>query len=182
MKRIAITTGILLLLATTARADTLAGVTMPKIIVLRGSAMLLNGLGLREATIFNVDVYVAGLYLKKYSKSASEILDSKDLKYLRMKFVRKVDAGKMRDAWIKGVKKNGGGQHLALVKKLNAYMRDMKKGDEMSFTFEEKGVGVKVKGTSGFIAGAGFARALLAVFIGKHPPNKGLKRGLLGKR
>ena len=50
--------------AATATAATKAGVTMPDSVTVETKTLSLNGLGLREATIFDVDGYVAGLYVE----------------------------------------------------------------------------------------------------------------------
>ena len=63
------------------------GVTHPGKTVAGGAELTLNGLGLREATVFNVDVYVAALYLEKRLSSGQEILDSSGPKKLVLKFV-----------------------------------------------------------------------------------------------
>jgi len=46
-------------------AGELAGVTFPDQISVDSRTLLLNGMGLREATILKVDVYVAALYLER---------------------------------------------------------------------------------------------------------------------
>ncbi len=54
-----------ILIASTAFAAELAGVRMSDQVTVDGRTLSLNGLGLREATAFKVDVYVAGLYLEQ---------------------------------------------------------------------------------------------------------------------
>src|SRR4051812_36731362 len=64
-----------------------------------GKTLRLNGTGIRKATIFNVEVYAAGLYLEQKSLNALEILNSKSVKIIEMKFLRDVSSDKMKDAW-----------------------------------------------------------------------------------
>jgi hypothetical protein len=104
-----------------------------------------------------------------------------------LRFVRDVDASDIRDAFDEGFEKNAGGKLVSLrprLDALNAHMVDFKKGQYLAFTNDPpKGVAVDVNGTAGSaIEGADFAAALLAVWIGKEPPNEDLKTGLLGAR
>ena len=104
-------------------AKTLAGVTMPDTKMVGGVALKLNGLGMREATMFKVDVYVAGLYVEKTSASAKELLEATGPKELVLKFVRNVSAADLSGAWKEGLEKNGGGKAIAAkVEHLNAMM------------------------------------------------------------
>ena len=68
--------------------------------------LVLNGVGIRKATIFKVKVYYAGLYLKQKISEPSVILSDQNPKQIIMKFVRDVSASKLRDAWEEGVKSN----------------------------------------------------------------------------
>jgi len=169
-----------------ARAATKGGVTMPDSMTVEHTTLVLNGMGIREATVLNVHVYVAGLYLEQRSHDPAEILDSKESKLLMLHFVRNVGKDDITDAWNEGFKKNTGGQLKTLrerIDKLNGWMSDVKDGQELVFTFlpGQKGVVVTVKGTKmGTIEGDDFARALLSIWLGD-PPNKDLKQGLLGK-
>ncbi len=161
------------------------GVQMPDNIQVEGKALVLNGMGIREATIFNVDVYVAGLYLESKSQDANAILQSTQAKRLVLKFVRAVDRSDITNAWNEGFERNASGQLPALqdrINKLNSWMTAMAVGDSMQFTYlQGKGLEVVVKGAAkGTIPGDDFARAFLSIWLSK-PPNKGLKAGLLGK-
>jgi hypothetical protein len=58
----------------------------------------------------------------------------------------------------------------------------MKPGERPSFT-DEPGVGIQVDvggASKGTIEGDDFARALLFIRLGAHPPDAGLKSALLG--
>lgn len=167
-----------------ADAGKLAGVTMPDTMKVKGKKLLLNGLGLREATIFRIDVYVVGLYVVKKSKSAKAILGSKTMKHIRMKFVRGVGKGRMQGAFKKSLKVAAGKNFPKLKKRIkdfNSKMEGVKKGDVIALTLTQKGVTVFAKGAKkGFIKGADFADAVLKVYLGKKPIMKQIKRGLLG--
>jgi hypothetical protein len=168
-----------------ATAGEKGGVKMPDQIPVAGKTVLLNGMGIREATMFNVDVYVAGLYLEKKTPNADEIISSEQVKVLHLIFVRDVDRGDITEAWSTQFKKNGAdmAKLKSQIGQLNGWMADMKEGDAMTFTYvPQKGVNVVVKrAQKGVIAGSDFGRAFFAIWFGKSPPNKGLKSGLLGK-
>ena len=160
------------------------GVTMPDKIHVAGKDLVLNGLGIREATIFYVDVYVAGLYVEKKSHDPKELIHSDTVKRLKLKFVRDVDRSDIVDAWTEGFKKTG--KYAALkpkIDKLNSWMEDIKEGQSMVYTYVPgKGITIKVKGkVKGVIKGKDFMEAFLTIWLGPKPPNKGLKKGLLGK-
>ena len=52
------------------------------------TTLTLNGMGIREATVFNVDVYVAGLYLPEASNDGNAIVQANGLKRIVLHFVR----------------------------------------------------------------------------------------------
>lgn len=172
------------MLAAPAAAKKKGGVYMPDSLTIEGKALKLNGMGIREATVFNVDVYVAGLYVENPSKSAKELLASTEVKRLHLKFVRDVEKDDMTGAFDEGFEKQKvKGKFASELKQLNGWMADVDDGDHMVFTFVPgKGVAVKVKGSDkGTIANDDFGKALLAVWLGRNPPNSGLKKGLLGR-
>jgi hypothetical protein len=168
-----------------ARAGSKDGVTLPDSVQVAGKTLVLNGMGTREATVFNVNVYVAGLYLEAKSQDEKAILKADGPKQLDMVFVRDVDKDDIQEAMAEGFKKNGGDMNALKdrLAKFNGWMSDMKKKDVMTFTYDPaKGTTVKVKGQEkGTIEGADFGAAVFGNFIGPKPPNGGLKKGLLGK-
>ena len=171
----------------TAAAAELAGVSMPDEIVVDGNTLVLNGLGLREATFLKVDVYVGGLYLEQPSSSASKILASEQIKRIHMHFVyKKVDRRKIIKGWNEGVEANvanGLELYAQQMQQLNDWMETMLQDDIMVFTaMPGQGLTVEVKGHSkGVIADDDFARDFWTIWLGPKPPNAGLKEGLLGK-
>jgi hypothetical protein len=174
-----------LLLPALAHAAAKAGVTLPDTMNAGGKALQLNGLGVREATVMNIDVYVAGLYLENRSPDPAAILDSSQVKRLELVFVRDVDREDIVDAWKDGFKKNGADMAVfgPRIGTLNAWMSDIKEKDTLVFLIEPgKGLTVTNRGrVKGTIPGDDFARAFLSIWLGPSPPNKGLKAGLLGK-
>ncbi len=161
------------------------GVSFPDQLQVQGSPLVLNGLGLRQATVFKVDVYVAALYTAKATTDPNAILASNTPKQLVLHFVRNVGASDLTKAWEEGFEANAKAQLPVLQRRvdtLKSWMADMKKGERLTFTHKPGGgVQVDVGGTAkGTIEGDDFARAFLSIWLGPHPPNTGLKAGLLG--
>jgi len=161
------------------------GVKMPDTLTVGGKTLVLNGLGVREATMFNVDVYVAGLYLEKKTPNAEEVVSSEQTKVIHMIFVRDVERGDITEAWNTQFKKNGAdvAKLKTQIAQLNGWMAAMGEGDAMTFTYvPQRGLNVVVKrAQKGVIQGSDFGRAFFGIWFGKSPPNKGLKSGMLGK-
>ncbi len=167
-------------------AGELAGVTLPEQEQVGSRTLLLNGMGLREATFLKVDVYVAGLYLETKSSDAEAIIRSDQAKRLAMHFVRAVGRKDLVKAWDESFKENAGASLAALkdrVATLDSYMADVPNGATLSFTYlPGAGVTVEMQGTvKGIIPGTDFAETLFSIWLGSFPPNPGLKIGLLGK-
>ncbi len=162
-----------------------SGVSFPATVVVDGSSLALNGLGLRLATMLKVKVYVGGLYLARPSKDPRAILEASSPKQLALAFVRDVGAGDLAGAWQEGFENNAKPQLPALqarVDRLKSWMADMKTGQRLTFTsLPGAGITVDVNGrAAGKIEGDDFAKAFLSLWLGEHPANPGLKSGLLG--
>ena len=171
-----------LLLSAPVGAGELAGVTLDDQVTIGEHDMVLNGLGLRKKAF--VKVYVAGLYLPAKESDATKILADDGPRQLVMSFLFKVSADKLADAWDEGLENNTPRAAEAVRKgfaKLNGWMEDMGKGEQMVFTYlPGDGTELTVKGKSkGTIAGKEFADALFACWIGREPPGADFKRGLL---
>jgi hypothetical protein len=170
-----------------AYAAELVGVSMPDEITVEGKPLVLNGVGLREASMLKVDVYVAGFYLEERSSDSRAILDSEQIKHIDMHFVyKKVTTKKLVKAWKEGLEANTGddfARYAEPLAQLNGWMEDIVKGESMSFTaVPGKGLLVKVKGeVKGVVEDEAFAQAFWSIWLGPEPPNEGLKQGMLGR-
>src|SRR5713101_7590594 len=82
------------------------GVSFPDQAQIEGSNLTLNGLGLRQATMLKVSVYVAALYVAKASTDPNTILGSDTPKELILQFVRDVGADDLKKGWDEGFEKN----------------------------------------------------------------------------
>jgi len=160
-------------------------VSFPDQVAVDGNTLVLNGLGLRQATALKVNVYVAALYVTQASTDANAIIGASTPKQLTLHFVRGVGRSDLTKAWDEGFVANSKEQLPALkerVEKFKGMMTDMKSGERMSFTYKPgTGVLVDVGGASkGTVEGDDFAKALLSIWLGAHPPNASLKAGLVG--
>ena len=163
-------------------------VKMPDSLLLDGKPLQLNGMGAREATIFKVKVYIAGLYLETRSQNADSILNSSSLKKLTLNFVHAVGAAKLKDAWKEGIEKNCSNICASLEDPLKRFLGtvvDLKEGDTLSFVFYPEKVVVQTQAQGlekqEIIMNKEFSRTLLSIWLGKEPPNSGIKEGLLGQ-
>ena len=160
------------------------GVQFPDHVKVGNNDLVLNGLGIRKATIFSVKVYVSGLYLPERSGNDEQILTSDQPWQQVLHFVHDVDASDIRDAFDDGFKNAAGNNLEALRERIEALkteMIDFKTGHALSYAYEPNvGTVIDVNGKTSTIEGADFAAALLTISIGPEPPNEDLKSGLLG--
>ena len=176
--------GVTLMSAASASGAEKGGVSMSDTVTVGDQKLSLNGMGIREATVFKVDVYVAGLYVQTKSQDADAIINAEEAKRIVMHFVRGIEKEEIAGAYVEAFKKMGAGAELSKkLARLNSWMTEMKKGQEIVLTYiPETGVELLVNGqTKGTIAGADFAQAMWRIWLGKHPPNQGLKDGMLGR-
>ncbi len=166
-----------------ASARECADVTLPNSVNVNGTPLTLNGMGVREATVFNVNVYVAGLYLQERSRDGNAIINSNETKRLVLRFVRDVSNEDMRDALLESFGSNGGRAMQAEVRQLAQMLpNEITEGTTLTFTYTpDEGLEVRVGSRArGTIAGQDFARVFFRIYLGPNPPNAGLKTGLLG--
>ncbi len=176
---------ILVVATSTAYAGKKAGVTMPDTIQVGDKQLTLNGMGLREATWLNIDVYVGGLYLEHVSSNAAAIISSNEAKRLVLHFVRDVDRSDIVKAWNEGFAGNATVKLSTIqpmIDRFESWMTACDDGSTLTFTYEPgKGVTVDVGATrKGVINSDDFARSLFAIWLGPKPPTKALRKGLLG--
>lgn len=165
-------------------AAEISGVKLPDQVTVQGKTLKLNGTGLRQATILMFNVYAAGLYLENGMHEADAIATSDQIKSIEMVFMRDVTAKQMADAFSEGFDKNcvaDCGRLKPDIGKLQGMLKDMKKGETMAIHFLADGVELMTGGhKAGSVGDKAFSRQLIRVWIGKNPPNAGLKEGLVG--
>jgi hypothetical protein len=171
-------------LALPATAKEVSGVKFPDTVTVEGKELKLNGGGLRKKFVFNV--YAAGLYVESPSKSAQQVIESDQVKRVRLSMLRDLDKKSISDAIVEGFKKNSSDKLSALQQRLNTFtaaIPDLKKGDELVLTYVP-GKGTTIQSKAGekiSVEGKDFADALFLVWLGKSPVDESLKDGMLGK-
>ncbi len=166
-----------------ARARTLAGVELPDTVMVGGTTLRLNGMGLRQATPLRIKAYVGGLYLEEPSSDPAAVIASRQPKRVTMKFLRDIDRGNLTSGWAASLRKVGDKSTEPSISQFTSLIPDVKKGDAMSFTWRP-GAGLEVAmdgNVRGTIPGDDFARTLFTVWFGPEPGDENLKRGMLGK-
>src|SRR5262245_64545515 len=165
------------------RAASLAGVELPDTETVNGTRLLLNGMGLRQATVLRVKAYVGGLYLEKSTSDPDTVINSSQCKRVTMVFLRDIDGARLASGWAEELRKVGGTTTEASIPRFTSLIGDVKKGDTMSFTWcPDAGVEVGARGTvRGNVPGEDFARTLFTIWFGPEPGDENLKRGMLGK-
>lgn len=177
-----------LLLAAPAGAATLGGATLPDTYTLQGQTLVLNGIGLRTLTIFNVRVYVAGLYLRERSSDAAAILKSPNPKVVLLQFLHAGSKADVEKQFREGERKNCGNGECDPADKpdferLVAAAPAVEVGDTQTYVFTAGRVRVYAnQRLIGDFANADLAYRLLEGFIGPKPPSPELRQQLLGNR
>jgi hypothetical protein len=153
-----------------------------------GTALQLNGTGVRTRAIFKV--YAAGLYVPAKSNSPAALFAQKGPRRMSMTLLRNVDADSFAGSLNEGLRNNHTEAQVAAFKPqidaLNAALKavdEVKKGDVVNIEFVPDGgtritVNGQQKGAS--IAGEEFFAAMLRIWLGDKPADADLKKGLLG--
>ena len=175
-------------LAGEAGAVEVAGVSLADKVLVgeQGQTLLLNGAGVRKKVV--VKVYVGALYLQQKKGEPRAILDDAGPKRMVMHFLYKeVGAEKLADAWSDGFHGNQGAERMQGLKErleqFNALFPTVRRGDRIEIDLlPDRGTVVRLNGKElGSVPGTDFSRALLEVWLGAKPADKGLKKALLGK-
>jgi len=150
-----------------------------------GVTLALNGVAVRDVTIFDVDVYVASLYLETPSTDANVVIDSDQRKRMELRFLRDVTREDITNAFTQGFVNNAGAERLGLQAEIDEFLTffsDLEERATMRFDYVP-GTGLTVNVNDqprGTIANPAFQRAFFLVFVGPQPPSVALKTGLLG--
>jgi hypothetical protein len=168
-----------------AHAKQCLSVSMPDQLDVDGKTLLLNGLGLREATVLNIDVYVAGLYLEQRSSSPRQIIEVESTKQVKLALLRDVSHQDLAEQ-LGSYFRHAAGRDYDKLKprfdRMASWLPTLHEGDSFSVTYRPGG-GLEVRHGAkrlGTIPGADFARAIFSIWLGAKPPNASLKRGILG--
>lgn len=175
----------LLLASQPSYAIEIAGVTVHETLQAADATQLhLNGAGIRSKFIF--DIYIAELYMEHPAGSAEEVIAAPGKKRMIMHFLYdEVTRDKLVSGWNEGFGDNLDAEKLATLQErinsFNSLFRTVKKGDIILLDYiPGQGTVVTISGQEmGVIAGKDFNDALLNIWLGPKPINKGLKTKLL---
>lgn len=182
----------LCLLAFPARAqDTdVGGVRHPASVSVQGTALQLNGAGIRYKAVFKV--YTAGLYLSQKADTPEAALASTGPKRMHITMLREIDANELGKLFTRGVEDNTPkGEYARLVPGLirmgEVFSAHKKLLPGDTFTIDwlpGQGTVIAVKGQ---VQGQPFKepeffQALMRIWLGKNPADHLLKDALLGKQ
>ena len=167
-------------------AAEVAGVRVDDRVSVGNSELVLNGAGLRSKLF--IKIYVGALYVGQKTATPAAIYDSPQPRRMLMRMMRDLDADSLHTALDEGLKNNHSAAELAGIKaqadQLGGIMKAIGKareGDTITMDFFADSVVVGMNGeTRGKVAGAGFARAVLKVWLGDNPADSSLKKALLG--
>lgn len=169
-----------------AGAAVVRGVSFPETVTLGGRECRLAGVGVRTKLI--VSVYLGALYLATPTGDAPAAIAADEPKRTVLHFLHsKVEAEKIRAAWIEGFRANAGAALPQLQERLERFAgwftEDLLKGEQIVLTYlPGAGTEAAVKGrVVGVIPGADFMQTLWSVWLGTKPVDGGLKQGMLGK-
>jgi len=158
------------------------GIKFEDKIQVQNTDLVLNGVGIRKATIFKIKVYYAGVYLTAKTNDAQKIMSMNGPKTMMLQFVHDVEpAKKLHEAFEDAMENNY--NDIAPFKpqmdKFKAILPAMKKGGKITFHFLNDSTLISINnGPEQKIEGAAFAKALFSVWFA-NPIDEELKKGLL---
>ncbi len=164
----------------------LEGVKVAETVEIAGAQVALNGAGVRTKFIF--DVYVGSLYLTTKTDQQAVAINADEPKRIDMDFVRDVAAKKIVDAFREGFEKNTPEMDEPLKEKVEKFLSwfsaELEEGHTVSLTYTPgAGTAVVINGVgAGTVEGVDFMKALWAIWLGDHPADKDLKKGMLGAK
>jgi len=169
-------------------AQDVAGVRFEDQCKLANQSLTLNGAGVRVKMI--VKVYAVGLYVPHKETAPAAILNQPGPKSIRIVMLRDVSAERLAEGLLQGMLDNlTDAERRALQPRLDELESamlsagDASKGSLIQLDYLP-GVGTHVtvggKAMGRDIAGEDFYRALLKIWLGDKPSDRGLKGDLLG--
>lgn len=170
-----------------AQALELKGVKVDETAQVGGSALVLNGAGVRTKLMFKV--YVAGLYLTQKQADANAVISDTGSKRVSMHFLRELSAEKLLHGMNEGFEDNNSTAEMTAIEPQMKAFRQMmisakavKEGDVIVLDLTSASTQVSLNGKAlGNIEGAAFNQALLRVWLGGNPVDAALKKAMLGQ-
>jgi hypothetical protein len=166
-----------------------AGVRYPGTLNLAGSALQLNGAGIRYKAIFKV--YTAGLYLTEKAGTPDAVLAAKGPVRLHVVMLRDIDANELGKLFTRGMQDNSPREEFIQMIPGTIRMGEIFAAKKRLLTGESFSVDwVPNAGTTVVVNGKpmgepirerAFFNGLLRIWLGKNPADFQLKDALLGK-
>lgn len=161
-------------------------ILMPDTVKVGTKKLILNGTSFRKASLFNVKVWLSGLYLEKKSDQSEEILNSTTIKVIRLFPLYNISITDSVKGWKVAFDGNCENQCKTLDPEIQKFLNSLpefKKKDEYLYTFNSHGVSYTLNDKEIFKSESSeFSRLLLATWIGKKPPTEEARRGLLSQK
>ena len=173
-----------LLICLPADAAEVAGVKFDDTAQVSGTALKLNGAGLRKRAFFQV--YAIGLYV---ADRKLDLVSQPGPKRVAIHMLRDVDADAFTEALVDGMRPNHDEATMKALEpriaQLSAIMGELKEAKEgmniaLDLVGSETRILINGKQAGRAIAGEDFYRALLRVWLGENPVQDDLKKSLLG--
>jgi len=169
-----------------ANARTVDGHSVPDTLQVGNTQLILNGAGIRKKVVF--DVYLAALYTGNKTDQAQALISSNAPRVMRLVLLRDIDSTDLADALNEGLRDNTNTSQWQAIQpsarqfaNLLLKQKSLKRGSVIDLIFNGSQVSVlALGGQQGAVDDAGFAQALLAVWLGNDPAQSSLKRALLG--
>lgn len=185
MKKILLMVG--LLLSWNAHALEVAGVQLADRVQLGNASLQLNGAGVRTKFFFKI--YVGALYLPQKQTSGEAIIADEREHRMALHILHGLSSEKFSNGFNEAIKANHTPAELAALDaqlkqmaQIFDAMKEIKPGDVVTLDYlPGSGTQVSMNGkVFGTVAGTGFNRALLDIWIGSKPVQDDLKKELLG--
>ena len=171
--------------ALSAQALEVGGVKLEERIKQGNAELVLNGAGIRTKVFFKV--YVGALYASQKSNNAATLIDGA-AKRMSLTLLRDLDADSLFGALKDGLAANHSEAEMTAIKpQVDQLAEIMKKigggktGNVIDLDFTADGLAVSFNGDAkGKVAGPGFNKAMLKIWLGDNPVDNSLKKALLG--
>lgn len=161
-----------------------AGIHFPERVSAGGTNLIINGAGVRRATIFRVKVYAAALYVRERTTSTADVLRTDRPKYFVAVMKRDVSRDDSAPAFREGVERSAGNDVAAIRSEIVAFERwipSMREGQQLTVSFTPDS-GVVVRSTAkqdAFHGSIRFGTALFGMWIGPRATDADLRSALL---
>lgn len=167
-----------------APASSCAGVRLPEKQRAFGVDLVLNGMGIRTVSVFNIRAYVAALYLEKRTRYSAEVLKPEHTKLVVLTFLRDAERTQMIETIRSGLNSQPARIKQLAEKSLPDLERrlpDPRKGGSVTFAYSQGRLELRHNNkVTGSWTDPGLAEAMFSAWLGPTPVDANMKDGLLG--